>query len=73
MQQVPSLRLVYLTLPHADEPVLNIMVGEQYARFNLTRDQLYNLNADIADALVRGRISRPAPDPATLAMVAASS
>lgn len=61
MSTIPTLRCAYVTLPSSTEPVLNIIVGEQHAKFNLTRDQLYNLNCDIADALCRGRISRPAP------------
>jgi len=55
---VPTLRLVYLTLPTASEPTLNIQIGDNFARFKVTRDQLYNLNADIADALIRGRQRR---------------
>jgi len=56
----PFLRFVYLTLPTSTEPTLNITVGEDHKRYRVTRDQLYNLNSQIADALVRGRIS-PGP------------
>jgi len=56
----PFLRFVYLTLPTSTEPTLNITVGEDHKRYRITREQLYNLNSQIADALVRGRIS-PGP------------
>lgn len=58
MEEVPTLRLLYLTLPTASEPTLNIQIGEHFARFKVTRDQLYDLNSDIADALIRGRQRR---------------
>ena len=53
----PFLRFVFLTLPTSTEPTLNITIGEEHKRYRVTRDQLYNLNSQIADALVRGRIS----------------
>ena len=53
----PFLRFVFLTLPTSTEPTLNITIGEDHKRYRVTRDQLYNLNSQIADALVRGRIS----------------
>lgn len=56
----PFLRFVYLTLPSPAEPTLNLTLGEDHKRYRVTRDQLYNLNSQIADALVRGRIS-PGP------------
>ena len=52
----PFLRFVFLTLPTSTEPTLNITLGEDHKRYRITRDQLYNLNSQIADALVRGRI-----------------
>lgn len=53
----PFLRFVFLTLPTSTEPTLNITIGEEHKRYRVTRDQLYNLNSQIADALVRGRIT----------------
>jgi hypothetical protein len=58
---LPVLSLVYLTIPAASEPVLHLKLGEQYVHFRVTRDQLLDLNADIADALIRGR-QRRLPD-----------
>ena len=52
----PFLRFVYLTLPTSTEPTLNINNGATHTRYRVTRDQLFALNAQIADALVRGRI-----------------
>jgi hypothetical protein len=50
-------RYVFLTLPTSTEPVLNLSVsGEHPARYLLNRTQLYDLNTQIADALIRGRI-----------------
>ena len=62
MEETPFLRFVFLTLPVSTEPVLNIAVGDgnHPTRYRVTRDQLYQLNSQIADALVRGRIS-PGP------------
>jgi len=62
MEETPFLRFVFLTLPTSTEPTLNIAVGDgnHPTRYRVTRDQLYNLNSQIADALVRGRIS-PGP------------
>jgi hypothetical protein len=56
MQKTP-LRFVFLTLPTPTEPILNITIGEHHSRYALNRDQLFNLNSQIADALIRGRIS----------------
>jgi hypothetical protein len=52
----PFLRFVFLTLPTSTEPTLNVTVGEDHKRYRITRDQLFNLNTQIADALIRGRI-----------------
>jgi hypothetical protein len=52
----PFLRFVFLTLPTPTKPTLNVTIGEDHKRYQITRDQLFNLNAQIADALVRGRI-----------------
>ena len=52
----PFLRFVFLTLPTSTEPTLNISVGDDHKRYRISRDQLFYLNAQIADALLRGRI-----------------
>jgi len=51
------LRFVFLTLPTPTEPILNITIGEHHSRYRINRDQLFNLNSQIADALIRGRIA----------------
>lgn len=57
----PFLRLVYLTLPSQTEPTLNISFDDgRHFRFRITREQLYQLNAQTADALLRG-VVRPWP------------
>lgn len=43
-------------MPTPTGPVLNISVGDDHRRYLLSRDQLYNLNAQMADALLRGHI-----------------
>ena len=56
MPDIPA-KYVFLTLPTSTEPTLNLSVhGEHPARYKLDRHQLYSLNAQIADALIRGRI-----------------
>ena len=50
----PFLRFVFLTLPTPTKPTLNITVGDDHKRYRITRDQLFALNAQIADALLRG-------------------
>jgi hypothetical protein len=50
-------RFVFLTLPTATKPVLNLSVsGEHPARYLLNREQLFALNAQCADALLHGEI-----------------
>jgi len=50
------LQFVYLTLPDSDQPILNIGVAGTgiLHRFVLTRRQLLRLNAEAADAAMRG-------------------
>ena len=55
MEETPTLSLLYVTTPSSSEPTLNIQVGNRFAKFHITKDQLYNLNRDIADALLLGR------------------
>jgi hypothetical protein len=57
----PFLRFVFLTLPSQTEPTLNITVGDDHKRFRVTRDQLFALNAQIADALLRGKVQALPP------------
>jgi len=52
----PFLRFVFLTLPSSTEPTLNVTIGEDHKRYRITRDQLFALNAQTADALSKGRI-----------------
>jgi hypothetical protein len=53
------LQWVFLTLPEADRPTLNIQATgpDEFRRFALTRDQLFLLNAQTADALLKGKAS----------------
>jgi len=56
MPNIPA-RYVFLTLPTSTEPTLNLSIsGEHPARYLLNRNQLFALNSQIADALVRGYI-----------------
>jgi len=50
------LKLIYLTTPDKDRAVLNVQTRdtEAFYRFELTREDLYRLNSQIADALMRG-------------------
>jgi hypothetical protein len=50
------LQFCYLTLPDTAEPILNIRIAgtEELHRFALTRRQLLRLNAEAADAAMRG-------------------
>jgi hypothetical protein len=53
---VGPLWFAFLTLPETENPVLNIQPrpNDEMQRYWLTRKQLYALNAQIADALLRG-------------------
>jgi len=59
MSNAMPLQFLYLTLPDTDEPVLNVRIAgsEELYRFLLTRKQLLTLNAQIADAVMRGEKS----------------
>jgi hypothetical protein len=50
------LQFIYLTLPDTVEPVLNVRIAgtDELHRFRLTRRQLLRLNAETADAAMRG-------------------
>jgi hypothetical protein len=56
MTQPALLKLAYLTLPETPQPILNLQVeGEELRQYRLNRDQLYALNADVADSLQRNK------------------
>lgn len=57
MQKEPGLRFVYLTLPDNEDPILNLNDGTKHTRYRVTRDQLFDLNKQIADTLVNHKIS----------------
>lgn len=63
MEDPPFINLVYITLPEPSEPVLNLHMGDNFVKFRVTTDQLLNLNADIADALIRGKQRRQLSGP----------
>ena len=63
MSEIMPLRFVYLTLPTPTEPVLNVMVGHTFSQYRISREQLFQVNAQAADALVRGEIRSWAPQP----------
>jgi hypothetical protein len=56
MREIPVLRHVYLTLPSPAEPTLNLVLNNTFSRYRMTRDQLFYINAQIADALLKGKI-----------------
>ena len=58
-EDVLRLEFCFLTQPTACEPVLNVRVegSELLHRYTLTYDQLLNINAGIARALLLGRPS----------------
>jgi hypothetical protein len=50
----PQAKLAFLTNPAPGEAVFNVQVeGEELRRFELTRDQLFNLNSQTADILLK--------------------
>ena len=53
---MPRLMFLHLTTPTRDRPTLCLQwPGGEFMRFELTREQLYLLNADSANALLAGR------------------
>lgn len=52
----PHLDFIYLTFPEHAVPLLNINAHGVHARFQITREQLFCLNEQIADILVRRRL-----------------
>jgi hypothetical protein len=51
-------RYVYLTLPESTVSILHIAAGNDHIQFRVTRNQLFALNAQIADALINGNITK---------------
>ena len=54
---MPATRFVYLTIPQRDLVVLNINDGETHFRYQVSRDQLFQLNKQIADLLIKNDFS----------------
>jgi hypothetical protein len=50
---MPPVRFVYLTIPQRDTVVLNVNTGDVHARYRVNRDQLFQLNKQIADILIK--------------------
>lgn len=46
-------KLAFLTSPEPGVYLLNVQEAEELRRWQLTRDQLFNLNKDTADILVK--------------------
>ena len=54
MIDATPLQFAFLTLPENEHPILNLKVErEEIARYALSREQLFALNAQIADALLK--------------------
>lgn len=54
MSEYPDAQLAFITNPERREAVLNIQVeGEEMKRFRLNRDQLFSLNSQTADILLK--------------------
>ena len=56
-EEEPLLDYVYLTLPEQTVPILNIYMAGVHAKFRITREQLFELNEQIAEFLVHRKIS----------------
>ena len=56
-EEEPLLDYVYLSLPEQTTPVLSIIMSGVHAKFRVTREQLFELNEQIADVLVHRNIS----------------
>ena len=54
---MPATRFVYLTILQRDLVVLNINDGETHFRYQVSRDQLFQLNKQIADLLIKNDFS----------------
>lgn len=49
----PSAQLAYLSSPEKGVVLLNVVINDELQRVKLTRDQLFRLNSETADALLR--------------------
>jgi hypothetical protein len=52
---MPNVRFVYLTMPQNETVVLNVNTGDTHNRYQVNRDQLFLLNKQIVEILVRNR------------------
>jgi hypothetical protein len=52
---MPVTRFVYLTMPQNETVVLNVNTGDTHVRYQINRDQLFLLNKQIVEILVRNR------------------
>ena len=52
---MPATRFVYLTVPQNDTIILNINNSDNHLRFQVSRDQLFQLNKQIADLLIKNQ------------------
>lgn len=52
---MPATRFVYLTVPQNDTIILNINNSDNHLRFQVSRDQLFQLNRQIADLLIKNQ------------------
>lgn len=57
MREEPQLRFLYLTFPEST-PILNFTIGGSSFKFRVTRNQLFDLNAQIADILAKNNIAK---------------
>jgi hypothetical protein len=54
MSDYPEAKLAFITNPERREAVLNVhLEGEEVKRFRLNRDQLFGLNSQTADILLK--------------------
>jgi len=51
----PPLRFVYLTIPQHNDIILNINDGDHHERYRINRDQLFQLNEQIVEVLVKNK------------------
>ncbi|TAI61592.1 hypothetical protein [Bradyrhizobium sp. Leo170] len=59
MSEPVPMRFIFVTMRETEQPVLNIQSVdmEELRRFTMSRDQLLLLNAQTADALLKGKTS----------------
>jgi len=52
-ETIPSAQLAYLSSPEKGVVWLNVAIDDELQRVRLNRDQLFRLNAETADVLLR--------------------